>query len=212
MKHFVQIGLGVAFLLGGLTAKAQAFEGKIEFTKTIGPVSAQYIYYVKEDRVRVEELGEEGEVQGIMIVDTRMNTVTALSPERKMFIDVPNHRKPKEVKIETNKTGNTKTLLGMECTEWHVKCVHDGREATYWVAGDDFDFFIPMLNTMNRKDKLAVYFNLIPDAGGVFPLEGVERKTNGTEISKLTVQSVVKEKLSDDLFAIPETFARFERD
>lgn len=212
MKNLVLSGIIALSLAGVSTANAQSFEGKIEFTKTIGPVTANYTYYVKDHLVRVEELGEEGDIQGIMIVDSKANTVTALSPERKMFIDVPNARKPKEVDLEVDKTGNTKTINGEKCTEWVVRCQSDGREASYWVTGNDFHFFVPMLNTMNRKDKLAVYFNLIPDVNGVFPLEGQERKINGTEISRLKVKSITRAAQPAHLFEIPVEYARFERD
>ncbi|MCB0814093.1 MAG: hypothetical protein KDB87_13160, partial [Flavobacteriales bacterium] len=63
-------------------AVAQAFEGVIEFTKTTGPVVTTYRYFVKGDRVRIEEVSSRGEVQGIMLVDTHDRTVTAISPER----------------------------------------------------------------------------------------------------------------------------------
>lgn len=212
MKNNLLTLLSAAFLMLGVNTNAQNFEGKIEFTKTIGPVTANYTYYVKDNFVRVEELGENGELQGIMIVDSEKNTVTALSPERKMFIEVPNNRAPKEVKVDVNKTSNKKVINGVECTEWIVGCVGDGREAAYWVADGNYHFFVPMLNTLNRKDKLAVYFNLIPDVNGVFPLEGVERKINGTEISRLQVNNIAPGSQPDRLFQIPAGYSKFERE
>lgn len=212
MKNHLFALATALFVLIGFSANAQGFEGKIEFTKTIGPVTAKYTYYVKDHLVRVEELGEDGELQGIMIVDSKANTVTALSPERKMFIEVPNDREPKAVKVDVEKTNNTKTINGVKCTEWVVSCIGDGREAAYWVTDGDYEFFVPMLNTMNRKDKLAVYFNLIPDVNGVFPLEGVERKTNGTEISRLHVNNVQRTEQPKHLFEIPKSYSKFERE
>jgi len=207
---FTLLAIFAVFICG--SASAQDFEGKIEFTKTIGPVTANYTYYIKDQFVRVEEIGENGELQGIMIVDSEKNTVTALSPERKMFIDVPNGREPKKVDIDVQKTDNKKTINGVECTEWIVGCVGDGREAAYWVADGDYNFFVPMLNTLNRKDKLAVYFNLIPDVNGFFPLEGVERKINGTEISRLQVNNIARGTQPDRLFEIPAGYSKFERE
>lgn len=212
MKNYLFTALTAIAFLFGTSAEAQNFEGKIQFTKTIGPVTANYTYFVKNHLVRVEELGENGEVQGIMIVDSQKNTVTALSPERKMFIDVPNGRQPKEVKVDVNKTTNKKTINGVECTEWIVTCVGDGREAAYWVADGDFHFFVPMLNTLNRKDKLAVYFNLIPEVNGVFPLEGVERKLNGSDISHLQVNDITRAAQPNSLFEIPAGYSKFERE
>lgn len=202
--------LGVAFATAGFAS--DPFEGTIKFTKTIGPVTANYVYYVKGDKVRVEELGENGEVQGIMIVDTKANTVKALSPERKMFIDVPNKRPARESEVYVQKTGKSEVINGYKCTEVKVTGKDDGREVTFWVADDDFDFMIPMLETLNRKDKLAVYFMNVPDIEGMFPMVGVERKSDGVELTKLRVNEVQKTNLDDSLFEIPVEYAKFERE
>jgi hypothetical protein len=204
--------LAVACMLGTVAYASEPFQGTIKFTKTIGPVTANYVYYVKGDKVRVEELGENGEIQGIMIIDTKANTVKALSPERQMYIDVPNKRPAKETDVYIQKTNNTQMINGYKCTEVKVTGKSDGREITYWVANDHFDFFIPMLETLNRKDKLAVYFMNIPDLHGFFPMVGVERKTDGVELSKLQVYDMAKTKLDDKLFQIPANYTKFERE
>lgn len=107
-KNFAALVLAVTMGSGAIASGP--FQGTIKFTKTIGPVTANYTYYVKGDKVRVEEMGENGEVQGIMIVDTKANTVKALSPERKMYIDVPNKRPTKEPEVYVQKTTNTKMI------------------------------------------------------------------------------------------------------
>ncbi len=193
-------------------AVAQRFEGEIGFTKTIGPVTADYVYYVKEDMIRVEELDETGTIQGIMIVNTAENSVVALSPERKMYIDVPNRRKVKESDIEVNQTGNKQTINGYECFEWVVDSNEDGRKVSYWVAQDDFDFFIPMLKTLNRKDKMALYYINLPDANGSFPMRGREVKSDGVELTKLEVTKIEKSALQASLFEIPKGYSKFERE
>jgi hypothetical protein len=199
-------------MLGTVAFATGPFQGMIKFTKTIGPVTANYVYYVKGDKVRVEELGENGEVQGIMIIDTKNNSVKALSPERQMYIDVPNKRPARETEVYVQKTGKTETINGYKCSEVKVSGKTDGREVTYWVADDDFDFFIPMLETLNRKDKLAVYFMNIPDLHGVFPMVGVERKTDGVELSKLQVLEMNKSDLDASMFEIPSDYTKFERE
>ena len=156
MKVLTSLSL-FAFLLIGANVQAQRFEGSIGFTKNIGPVTANYIYHVKGDMIRVEELDETGAIQGIMLVDTKKNSVVALSPERKMFIDVPNRRKSGETPTEVKATGKHQTINGYECEEWLVQSAEEGRKVSYWVAAKDFDFFVPMLKTLNRKDKMALY-------------------------------------------------------
>ena len=202
--------------VGGLFAvtaavQAQSFEGTLEFTKTTGPVITNYKYYVKGDHVRIEELSSRGNVQGIMLVDNRDNTVTALSPDRKLYMDVPNMRLPKEIKSDVKKTGEMKDLAGYKCEKWVVKSPSEDRILTYWVAQDAFDFFIPMLKTLNRKDEQALFFLKIDGAKGVFPMLGVEQKIDGSEVSRLEVTKVTRGAQKADLFEIPSGFSKFER-
>lgn len=191
--------------------QAQSFEGTVEFTKTTGPVVTNYKYYVKGDHIRIEELSARGAVQGIMLVDNRDKTVTALSPDRKLFMDVPNMRLPKEVKADVKKTGEMKDMAGYKCEKWVVKSPAEDRILTYWVAQDAFDFFIPMLETLNRKDEQALFFLKIDGAKGVFPMLGVEQKMDGSEVSRLEVTKVARGPQKADQFEIPSGYTKFER-
>jgi hypothetical protein len=201
----------LAFLAGATLVSAQPFEGVIEFTKTTGPVVTTYRYYVKGDRIRIEEISARGEVQGIMLVDTRDKTVTAISPERKLYMDVPNMRLPKEVETEVKKTGEMKDMAGYKCEKWVVKSVKEDRVLTYWVAADEFTFFVPLLETLNRKDEQAVFFLEVKDNRGVFPMLGVEHKMDGAEVSRLEVTKVTKGAQKPGLFQIPAGYNKFER-
>lgn len=188
-------------MLGAFTLAAQPFEGTIEFTKTTGPVVTMYKYYVHGDHVRIEEVSDKGVVQGIMLIDNRDNTVTAISPDRKLYMDVPNMRLPNDVGVEIKKTTEMKQIAGYKCEKWVVIGQRDDRILEYWVAADEFDFFIPLLKTLNRKDEQAVYFLEIPGAKGVFPMMGMETKMDGTEISRLEVTRVER---------MPNKLAMFE--
>ena len=146
-----------------------------------------------------------------MLVDTRDRTVTALSPDRKLYMDVPNMRLPKDVETTTEKSGEMKDLAGYKCEKWTVKSPKEDRVITYWVAADEFNFFIPLLETLNRKDEQAVFFLEIEGAKGVFPMLGVENKMDGAEVSRLEVTKVVKGVQKPALFEIPAGFNKFER-
>ncbi|MDX9752016.1 MAG: DUF4412 domain-containing protein [Flavobacteriales bacterium] len=203
--------IGSATLLAIPALHAQAFEGTIEFTKNTGPVMTTYKYHVKGDRVRIEEVSSRGEVQGIMLVDTRDKTVTAISPERKLYMDVPNMRLPKEVETTVQKTSETREIAGYTCEKWTVRSESEDRLLTYWVAADAFDFFIPLLETLNRKDEQALFFLQVKDAKGVFPMLGIEQKIDGAEVSRLAVTKVTKGAQKPGLFEIPAGFNKFER-
>jgi len=202
-------GLSLALLT--TAAFAQPFEGILEFTKSTGPVVTSYKYYVKGDRVRIEEISARGEVQGIMLVDTRDKTVTAISPERKLYMDVPNMRLPKDVETTVQKTSEMKDMAGYKCEKWLVKSGAEDRVITYWVAADEFNFFVPLLETLNRKDEQAVFFLEIKENKGVFPLLGIEQKIDGAEVSRLEVTKVTKGVQKPVLFEIPAGFNKFER-
>ncbi|MCB0790422.1 MAG: DUF4412 domain-containing protein [Flavobacteriales bacterium] len=198
-------------ITGAVQAWSQSFEGVIEFTKTTGPVVTTYKYYVKGDHVRIEEISARGDVQGIMLVDNRDRSVVALSPERKLYMDVPNMRLPKDVETQVQKSGEMKDIAGYKCEKWVVRSSKEDRILTYWVAQDAFDFFIPLLETLNRKDEQAVFFLEIPNAGGVFPFIGIEQKMDGAEVSRLEVTKVTKETQRSSLFEVPAGFNKFER-
>ncbi len=208
---FRTLALAGGIATSALALQAQSFEGTIEFTKTTGPVVTNYKYFIKGDHVRIEELSSRGSVQGIMLVDNRDRTVTALSPDRKLFMDVPNMRLPKDFKAEVKKTGEMKDLAGYKCEKWTVKSPAEDRQLTYWVAQDAFNFFIPMLETLNRKDEQALYFLKIEGAAGVFPMLGTEQKLDGSEVSRLEVTKVSRGAQKADLFQVPAGYTKFER-
>lgn len=209
LRQFLIAGLSIG--LSATAATAQPFEGILEFTKTTGPVVTNYKYFVKGDRIRIEEISARGEVQGIMLVDTRDKTVTAISPERKLYMDVPNMRLPKDVETTVQKTSDMKDMAGYKCEKWVVKSGAEDRVLTYWVAADEFNFFVPLLETLNRKDEQAVFFLEIKDNKGVFPMLGIEQKSDGAEVSRLEVKKVSKEAQKASLFEIPAGFNKFER-
>lgn len=209
LRHIRLAGLTCGLLSTSLFA--QPFEGIIEFTKTTGPVITNYKYYVKGERIRIEEISARGEVQGIMLVDTRDKTVTAISPERKLYMDVPNMRLPKDVETTVQKSGDLKDIAGYKCEKWTVKSGPEDRVLTYWVAADEFNFFVPLLETLNRKDEQAVFFLEIKENKGVFPMLGIEQKMDGAEVSRLEVKAVSKSVQKPALFEVPAGYNKFER-
>ena len=202
---------GLALAAGIVTLHAQSFEGVIEFTKSAGPVVTNYRYFVKGDHIRIEEISSRGEVQGIMLVDIHDRTVMAVSPDRKLYMEVPNMRLPQEVEVQVQKTSELKEMAGYKCEKWLVKSPKEDRLMTYWVAADQFNFFVPLLETLNRKDEQAVMFLEMKGATDVFPMLGVEQKLDGAEVSRLEVTRVSKGSQKANLFEIPDDYNRFER-
>lgn len=206
----------IASLLFGLslmtaTSVKANFEGVFEFTKKTGATEVKYKYFVKPDKVRIEDYGTDGTLQGVMLVDLKANKVIGLSPERKLWMDMPNNRKRKESEIKLEKTGKTKDIAGYSCAEWKVTCKEEDRVITYWMAKEGFDFFIPMIKALNRADKLSLYFLKLTGAEGMFPMMGEEKKTDGTLITTLKVSSVKKQVLQASLFEVPSDYAKYDK-
>ena len=206
MLLFILFG-GVAF--GGYAQ----FNGTVYFKKIKDGVESEFIYYVKDDRVRIEEKDSQGNVKGIMLVDLTKETVTAISPQRKLYMDATNKRQQPVVKPKIEKTKNEKTVAGYKCMQWNAYYPQEDAEITYWVSEDrSFDFFDDLLKVLNRKDKIARYFLTIKDIEGRFPMEGIEKSlTDGKERMRLVITTVKKEKLDDKLFEIPEGYQKFEK-
>jgi len=186
----------------------KSFEGIISFTKKTGTSETKYKYYVKGDQVRIEELNTDGNLQGVMLVNTAEKSVKALSPERKMYMDVPAKSSFSSSSVSMEKKEISKSLMDYTCNEWVASNKDEDRIITYWMAFDNFDFFIPFLKTINRKDKQAVYFLAMTGTAGAFPMLSVETKTDGTEISRLAVTSIEKKELDKSIFEIPQGYTK----
>ncbi len=193
-------------------ASAQTFEGIIDFKKVTASDTTAYRYTVKGSKVKIEELDKKGLTSGVMLVDSKLNTVIALSPDRKLFMDVPHNTAPVITgKPEVTKTTTSKEVCGKKCVLWRVKNTAENTEIGYWVAEGKFDFFLPLINTLNRKDKLSSYFLSIPDNGAIFPMEATEKSLLRKDLGSIKVTKMEAKKIDEKTFAIPSDFKKFTK-
>src|ERR1051326_1767729 len=129
-----------------LTATAQQFEGTIEFKKKTAIDTTDYVYYVKGDKIRLDEIGSKTKkVDGSFFINTTSSVLQALDYERKLYIDQPTGTPNKPSgKCEVTATKNTKTINGMKCTEYVVKNKDENTVISFWLAKGKFDFFHPI--------------------------------------------------------------------
>lgn len=186
------------------------FEGIIKFEKYKNDTT-QYMYHIKGKQIRITEYGPDGSEKGIQLVDIEKKTVIALSPDRKLYMDASNSKDAVLVNPQVTKTTNKKKVAGIECTEWIAKSEKDNTVISYWVGGNNFDFFVPLLQVLNRKDRLSKYFLEVPDNRNIFPLLGEERSLDGTHKTTLKALVVEQKKLDQSLFEIPKGFQKFEK-
>jgi len=199
------------FLLFTANYFGQSFEGTIVFKRITFKDTTNYIYSVKGNMVRIDEKNKKGKVQGTMLINTKDKKITTISHDRKVFMDV--ETKPASLdmsKTIVEKTQETKEILGLKCTKWISKNIEQNTEAEYWVHKGAYDFFIPLLNVLNRKDKTSLLYQQIPEADGYFSLYGEERSLDGVVKEQLQVIKIEKKKMPDANFKIPVGYTKFE--
>ena len=212
MKALARLLLFVCLLAGThISSYAQAFEGTIEFKQTKNGKVSYYIYYVQDHMVRVEEMGEKKNIVDVLIVDTKDQKITLLSPERKSYMEIQTVDSQKDMaNSKVTKTNEKKKVLGYECEKWTVANADIGSIVTYWVADGGFDFFVDFLSTIRRKDNLALFFQQVPEARGYFPLIGEEKKIDGSIPMKLEVTAITKKVLRGNFFNVPDDYTKLD--
>lgn len=191
------------------------FEGTIFFSQELLNDTFYYIYYVKDNYVKLEELNRCKNckvLNNYILFDLKKGTITAVNPTRKMYINlIPKKYEPKDSKeFEVIKTGNYKKIMGYKCYQWRVRNKNENTEITYWVTYGNYDFFVDLLKLWNRTEKHASYFLTIPDNKGYFPLLSDEKTTLREQKMTLRVIDIQKKELDSTIFIIPPDYKNFQ--
>lgn len=197
-----------------VSASLAQFEGTIEFKKMTTMDTTKYIYYVKGNKVRIDEIGAKSKkVEGTFLIDLAASTMISLSHDRKLYMDQkPGAPVTVTGKPEISNTKAAKTLLGVNCKEISVVNKEENATIKYYVGGNKFDFFAKMLKLMNRKDKSASYFLLIlKEAGDAFPYLSIQTDNTGRETGRLEVEKLEKKTVDATMFDIPKDYHKFEK-
>ena len=210
MKHLRIITTFTLILFTSLTF-AQGFEGQIDFVRKNTFDATQYTYYVSHGFVKIDELNKDGKVVGTMIVDLKNKTAVSINHDRKMYMDINTKPSTKDMKMcMTFKKNEKKEILGYKCTKWVVKNDTYKTEGEYWVIDDaNFFFFKELLNILNRKDKIALYFMQIHENAGFFPIMGKEIGYDGKVKAELITKKITRKKIAEAIFKIPEGYKKF---
>lgn len=210
-KLFLTALFGIS---GLLMVSAQSFEGTIEFRKQTTTDTVNYIYYVKGDKVRLDEIGSKSKkVEGSFIIDLKTNSMLSLSHERKLYIEQASGTPAVMTgKADVKKTGASKTIQGIKCNEYVVKNDAEKVQVTYWMAEGKFDFFFKLLKVLNRKDKSAVYVQQITGVDTSFPFlsSQLNLETNKEEV-KMEVTKLSKKAVDGSMFEVPKDYQKFQK-
>lgn len=200
-------------LLSFFGVSAQTFEGIIEFKKQTTFDTTYYVYYIKGDKIRVDEAKAKYEKSsGTFLIDLKAKKITGISHDRKLYFDQAVSTVPATVKgkPEVVKTKNTKKLFGYTCTEYLVKSKEENVQVAYWLV-TGFNFFTPMVKLVNRKDKSAVFFQQITGTEGMFPFLSSETSMTGKEEStRFEVTKIEKVSIDNSKFEIPLGYKKSE--
>jgi len=211
MIIFKRLIFSVLLLIFVSDLGANPFEGIIYFQKKEGDNITFFKYFIKGDKVRIEDVNEEGSLNGILLIDMSKASLKMLSCNSQLYIDVPispENEKP-EVKIE--RSGEFKMINGKECELWKVLDTKDYSRFEYWVNNGDYPFFSPMLRMLNRKDNIALAWTSILVGDNYFPFSGIEYSSTGKELTRLEVIEIEEKNLDTSLFVIPANYSLFER-
>ena len=192
---------------------AQSFEGTIEFKKSTTIDTTNYVYTVKGNLVRIDEIGAKSrKVEGSFLVDLDAKTMKFLNHERKLYGDQNTASAPAIKGNCTVKKGqNVKNLQGYKCVEYIVTNNEENTQITYYIADGKFSFFEKLLRQLNRKEKSAIYFLQISDVKNMFPMLSIQTDLSGKEVGKLEVTKITKKEVDPSLFEIPKGYNKFEK-
>ena len=215
MKKSIQklVALVVAIAAFSFTASAQ-FEGQIEFKKSTTTDTTSYIYYIKGNMVRIDEIGAKShKVEGSFIVDLDAKTMKSLNHERKLYMDQPTPAAPTIKGTCSAKKGqNVKNIQGNKCVEYIVTNNEENTSISYYITDGKYSFFDKLLRQLNRKDKSSIYYLQIPDIKNMFPMLSVQTDiSTGKETVKLEVTKITKKDVDPSMFEIPKGYNKFEK-
>ncbi len=203
--------LTLTLLVGTVFSAHAQFEGVVNFTRTKGTKVTKFRYHVAGNQLRIEELDGNGGVKNIMLVDADNNEVISVNTNRKVWMDAYNNRRMLPVDSRITKTEGTKEILGYQCSVYVVRNEGEGTAVHFWCGGEEFSFFRPTVETMNRRDKLARYFQVLEVPKGTFPLVGEEYDLDGKLRMRLEVTSFEKGDVDPAMFEIPDGYTEFEK-
>jgi hypothetical protein len=215
MKKYKSKLIGIAITVIGFSslAIAQSFQGTIEFKKVSVTDSTNYVFFVKEPNVRIDELGTSSHgAEGTFLVNLKDKTMKSLNHDRKLYIDqqTPPPAVYKGSFIVT-KGSDLKVLQGYKCTAYTVTNNEEDTQITYWLAKDKFGFFLKLLHQLNRKDKSSIYFLQIPDTKNKFPMLSIQRDLQGNQSIRLEVTKIAKKEIDSKVFALPAGYSKMEK-
>lgn len=207
--------LGALMVFFGMQAVAQSFSGSIDFKYYTLRDTTLNTYWVKDNKVKLDQYAKKGAntIEGSFVFDLKEKNIKFVNPKRKVWGDQKSEIPPvMKGKCEVTKGAKNKTIMGLKCQEYIVKNTEENTVITYYVTSDKYDFFVPMMELWNRKDKQSIYFGKLKLSKGAMPVLSEERSlTDNKFISKLEITKLNKGGVADENLAIPADYKKFDQ-
>ena len=211
-KQINIILIGILFVFSGLTLKASQFNGIIHFQKIDGIDTTLYKYYVKDKYLRIEDINDKGDVNGIMLIDIEQANIVMLSSTKKVYINVPiSSKKHTNLNLDVDKTNDEMNVAGINCVLWTATEKTTKNRYEFWVHKNGYTFFNEMLHLLNREEAIANVWITMAVKDDYFPFIGATYSNTGELISKIEIISIVEDDLPIEMFLIPNDYQLMKR-
>ena len=123
MKRYL---FAILFLSLLTEINAQPFEGKIFFIKQSITDTIHFVYLVKDNMMRVDEMNDSKNVLQSLLIDLENKKMTAISPSRKMYMPFPvsTVKKENSTNFTIEQTKKSKKLFNYSCNFWTIKNIN----------------------------------------------------------------------------------------
>lgn len=201
--------LFLILLLTATVGAAQDFEGVIEAKRMVMGDSMNFVYTVKGDQVRVDEISMRTHVfAGSRLFNLKEGTQVILFHQNKKWqkaIDLPKAATPANLQATSLK--ETKSFFGYKCSKYLVKNTISNISIQFFVAEEKFNFYLPMLKLINNNDEFSLGYMALGVKSGSFPFLAIKYDAAGKEAGRFEVTRIEKKQISASGFEIPKGYS-----
>jgi hypothetical protein len=200
------------FLFHGSTATSKDFEGIITFRKIDKKDTTFFLYFVKNNHIRVDNVKKNGEVNGSMIINLENSSIIMLSGINNFYINVPiSNKQTVDLDLHLKKTGSKKLVADKKCYLWMVTEKLSGGKIEYWVNNKyNYSFFNRMLKVLNREEPIARAWLQMDVEDNAFPLIGIHYNAAGEVVTIIEVTNIEEKDMEDNIFKLPADYELME--
>ncbi|MFO7526016.1 MAG: DUF4412 domain-containing protein [Ignavibacteriaceae bacterium] len=190
----------ILILLAGMAFAQSSFEGRVIFEVKEDGESQVMDYYAK-DKKFLMKMPDKG---GSILFDSKQFKMYVIIDEQKMYMETM--MMPMSTGAgggSITKTGETKSILGYDCEKFLFTQKDMRGEAWMTKELGAFMFF------MESQEEMPGWQAEVLDAG-YFPLQVTQHDTRRNVTGVYDVKEVTPMNLSDDLFALPSSYKKFD--